>query len=148
MRISFPPINQQIGDREFELRVVRWIIPALGLATIYLTVVRFPQVARDRVELSLCILGAFLMFLMLSLGVALAIPLQRAAWQGRLRSRSLEYLGYAASTTLLIVGFLSLPTLGFTSEGDQRIGLMLLISTCVAFSSLGMLTSVFRAAKA
>ncbi len=147
MRIPFPPINQRIGDPEFELRVVRWIIPALALATTYLMAVRFPQIAKDRVELSLCILGALLMFLMLSLGITLAIPLQRAASEGKLRSRSLEYLGYAASTTLLIAGFQSLPTLGFMKEGDLRVGLMLLISTCVAILCLGMLRSVLRASK-
>jgi hypothetical protein len=145
MRIRFPAVNQRIGDPEFELRVVRWIVPALGLATIYLMAVRFPQVAKDRVELSLCALGALLMFLILSLGITLSVPLHRAATAGRLRSRSVEYLGYAASVTLLIVGFQSLPTLGFISEGDIRIGLMLLISTCGAILSLGMLTSVLRA---
>jgi hypothetical protein len=145
MRIRFPRVNQRIGDPEFELRAVRWLVPALGLATVYLMAIRFPQVARDRVELSLCILGSLLMFLMLSLGITLAIPLQRAALEGKLRSRSLEYLGYAAGVTLLIVGFQALPTLGFMSEGDLRIGLMLLISTCAAILSLGMLTSVLRA---
>lgn len=147
MRIRFPSLNQRIGDPEFERRVVPWIIPALGLATVHLMAVRFPQVAKDRVELSLCILGAFLMFLMLSLGIALSIPLQRAASEGKLRSRSFEYLGYAASVTLLIVGFQLLPTLGFLSEGDLRVGLMLLISTCAAIVSLGMLTSVLRASR-
>lgn len=147
MWIQFRAIQQRIGDPEFELRVVPWIVPALGLATIYLMAVRFPQVAEDRVELSLCVLGAFLMFLILSLGITLAIPLQRAASEGRLRSRSVEYLGYAVSVTLLIVGVRSLPALGFVSEGDIRIGLMLLISTCGAILSLGMLSSVLRASK-
>jgi hypothetical protein len=147
MRIQFPRIDQRLGDLEFELRVVRWIVPALGIATAYLMSIRFPQVAKDRVELSLCILGALLMFLMLSLGITLAIPLQRAASEGRLRSRSCEYLGYAAGVTLLIVGFRLLPTLGFTSEGDLRVGLMLLISTCAAILSLGMLTSVLRSTR-
>jgi hypothetical protein len=146
MKARFSRLHQRIGDPELELRLVRWLVPVLGLATLYLMAIRFPQVARDRVELSLCILGAFLMFLMLSLGITLAIPLQRAASKGKLRSRSLEYLGYAGGFTLLIVGFQLLPTIGFLSEGDLRIGLMLLISTCAAILSLGMLTSVLRAA--
>jgi hypothetical protein len=148
MRNPLPLINLRIGDPECELRVARWIVPALGLATLYLMAVRFPEVAKDRAELSLSILGAFLMFLMLSLGVTLSILLKRAAWQGKLRSRSLEYLSYAASLTLLFAGFLVLPTLGFRSEGDLRVGLMLLISTCAAVLSLGILMSVLRAAKA
>jgi hypothetical protein len=148
MRIQFPPINQRIGDLDFELRVVRWLVPALGLATIYLMAVRIPQVAKDRVELSLSILGALLMFLMLWLGITLAIRHQRAASEGKLRSRSLEYLGYGASVALLITGCWMLPTLRFVSEGDLRIGLMLLISTCGAILSLGILSSILRASDA
>jgi hypothetical protein len=147
MRKLLPLINQRIGDPECELRIARGIVPALALATIYLIAVRFPQVANDRVELSLSVLGAVLMFLLLALGTTLSIQLTRAASDGKLRSRSVEYLSYVATLTLLIVGFQLLPTLGFRSEGDLRVGLMLLISTCAAILSLGMLTSVLRAAK-
>jgi hypothetical protein len=87
------------------------------------------------------------MFLLLALGTTLSIQLTRAASDGKLRSRSVEYLSYVAALTLLIVGFQLLPNLGFRSEGDLRVGLMLLISTCAAILSLGMLTSVLRAAK-
>jgi hypothetical protein len=147
MKTLFSAFDRRIGNPELETRVVRWIVPALSLATIYLMAVLFPQVAKDRAELSLSILGAFLLFLLMSFGITLLIPLQKAASEGRLRSRRAEYLGYVVGASLFIVGVRSVPGFGFVSEGDIRVGLLLLSSTCGAIVSLGMMTSLAKAAK-
>jgi hypothetical protein len=59
MRVQIPALNQRIGGPDFDVRVARWaVVPALSLGTIYLMAVRFPQIARDRTELIMCLLGA------------------------------------------------------------------------------------------
>src|SRR5689334_8669214 len=137
MRVQFSALNQRIGGPNFDVRVARWaVVPALSLGTIYLMAVRLPQIARDRTELIMCLLGTSSVFLMLMHVIILSSHLHKAAVEGKLRSRSVLYLGYAASLTFLIVGIRLLPGLGLVSEGDIRVGLLLLCSTCVAFLSL------------
>jgi hypothetical protein len=148
MRLQFPVFNPRIGGPDFDVRLLRWaVVPAISLATIHLMAVRFPKIARDRVELIMCLLGASLLFLLLMLYITLLIHLTKAASEGKLRSRSVLYLSYAASLTLLIVGVRLLPAVGFVSEGDIRVGLMLLCSTCLAILSLGTLASLTRVSK-
>ena len=148
MRVRFPIFNHRIGGPNFDVRLLQWgFIPAIGLATIYLMAVRFPQIARDRAELILCLLGASSVSLLLMLYVTLLAHLTKAALEGKLRSRSALYLSYSVSLTLLIAGIRLLPTLGFVSEGDLRVGLMLLCSLCVAVLSLGTLASLMRVSK-
>ena len=148
MRVRFRFFNQRIGGPDFDVRFLRWaVIPVIGLATIYLMAVRFPQVARDRAELILCLLGTASVCLLLMLYITLLSHLTKAALEGKLRSRSVLYLSYAASLTLLIAGVRLLPALGLVSEGDIRVGLMLLCSTCVAILSLGTLASLMRVSK-
>jgi hypothetical protein len=148
MRVRFRSFNPRIGGPDFDVRLLRWaFIPAIGLATIYLMAVRFPQIARDRAELILCLLGGSSVSLLLMLYITLLSHLTKAALEGKLRSRSVLYLSYATSLTLLIVGVRLLPALGFVSEGDIRVGLMLLCSTCVAILSLGTLASLMRVSK-
>ena len=148
MRVPFRFFNPRIGGPDFDVRFLRWaVIPAIGLATIYLMAVRFPQIARDRAELILCLLGASSVSLLLMLYITLLSHLTKAALEGKLRSRSVLYLSYAASLTLLIAGVRLLPALGFVSEGGIRVGLMLLCSTCVAILSLGTLASLMRVSK-
>ena len=145
MRVRFRSFNQRIGGPDFDVRFLRWgAVPAIGLGTMYLMAVRLPQIARDRAELILCLLGTASVGLLLMLYITLLIHLTKAALEGKLRSRSVLYLSYAASLTLLIVGIRLLPTLGLDSEGDIRVGLMLLCSTCVAILSLGTLASLMR----
>ena len=109
--------------------------------------VRFPQIARDRAELILCLLGVSSVSLLLMLYLTLLAHLTKAALEGKLRSRSVLYLSYSVSLTLLIAGMLLLPTLGFVSERDIRVGLMLLCSLSLAVLSLGTLASLMRVSK-
>ena len=148
MRLGFRFFNLRIGGPDFDVRFLRGVlVPAIGLATLYLMAVRFPQIARDRAELILCLLGTASVGLLLMLYITLLIHLTKAALEGKLRSRSVLYFSYAASLTLLIVGVRLLPALGLVSEGDIRVGLMLLCSTCVAILSLGTLASLMRVSK-
>jgi hypothetical protein len=72
------------------------------------------------------------MFLLMMLGLALSVLVHRASSERKLHSRSGEYLGDAAGLALPIVGGRMLPTLGFVSVGELRVGRMLLVSTCMA----------------
>ena len=148
MRDRFKSFNLRIGGPGFDVRLLRWaFLPAIGLGTLYLMAIRFPQIARDRTELVLCLLGTASVGLLLMLYITLLSHLTKAALEGRLRSRSILYLSYVASLGLLIAGIRLLPELGFVSEGDIRVGLMLLCSTCVAILSLGTLASLLRVSK-
>ena len=148
MRVSFPALNQRIGGPDFDVRVAWWVVvPALSLGTVYLMAVRLPQVARDRTELIMSLLGAASVFLLLMHVIILSVHLHKAAVEGMVRSRGVLYLSYAASITFLIVGIRLLPGLGFVSEGDIRVGLLLLSSTCVAILGLGMLVTLMRVSK-
>src|SRR4051812_10069634 len=101
MRVRFRFFNLRIGGPDFDIRFLRWaVIPAIGLGTIYLMAVRFPQIARDRAELILCLLGTALVCLLLMLYITLLSHLTKVALEGKLRSRSVLYLSYTVSLTL------------------------------------------------
>ena len=142
-KLSF--LRRRIGGSEFEVQVGRWCGFVIGLALLYLMAAVWPHVARDRAELILSLLGASTMSPLMMLGLTLSIRVHRASSEGQLRERSGEYLSYAACFVLVIVAGRMLPTLGFVSVGELRVGLMLLISTCTAILSIGMLTSLARA---
>jgi hypothetical protein len=145
MKDKLSLLKRRIGAPDLEVQVGRWCGFVISLAFIYLMVAIWPRVARDRADLILSLLGASTMSLLMILGLTLSIRVHRASSEGKLRGRSGEYLSYVACLVLVIMGGRMLPTLEFASVGELRVGLMLLISTCTAILSIGMLTSLARA---